>query len=75
MSKIGQTKPADFFFFLFNCWTRMNDSKDFANELFDALARPRGITSASLFKHELQEFWEQITDESSDARLQTFLDM
>lgn len=53
----------------------MNESKDFAGELFDALARRRGITSASITKDELRQFWEQITDQSFDSRLQTFFDM
>ncbi|PON81712.1 Respiratory burst oxidase [Trema orientale] len=53
----------------------MNESSEFANELFDALARRRGITSSSVTKAELREFWEQITDQSFDARLQTFFDM
>ncbi|PON82521.1 Respiratory burst oxidase [Trema orientale] len=53
----------------------MRESKEFADQLFDALARPRGITSASLLKDELREFWEQITDESIDVRLETFFDM
>ncbi|PON71163.1 Respiratory burst oxidase [Parasponia andersonii] len=53
----------------------MRESREFANQLFDALARPRGITSASLLKDELREFWEQITDESFDVRLETFFDM
>ncbi|CAL5194743.1 unnamed protein product [Lathyrus oleraceus] len=53
----------------------MNESKDFAGELFDALSRRRGITSASITKDELREFWEQITDQSFDSRLQTFFDM
>ncbi|PON58394.1 Respiratory burst oxidase [Trema orientale] len=53
----------------------MRESKEFANQLFNALARPRGITSASLLKDELREFWEQITDESFDVRLETFFDM
>ncbi|WKA02787.1 hypothetical protein VitviT2T_020941 [Vitis vinifera] len=53
----------------------MKDSKEFASELFDALARRRGITSNSITRAELREFWEQITDQSFDARLQTFFDM
>ncbi|KAK2365022.1 respiratory burst oxidase protein B [Trifolium repens] len=53
----------------------MNESKDFAGELFDALSRRRGITSASITKDELRQFWEQITDQSFDSRLQTFFDM
>ncbi|XP_010259644.1 PREDICTED: respiratory burst oxidase homolog protein B-like [Nelumbo nucifera] len=53
----------------------MNDSGEFATELFDALARRRGIVSHLITKIELREFWEQITDQSFDARLQTFFDM
>lgn len=53
----------------------MTESKEFAGELFDALARRRGITSSSVTKNELREFWEQITDDSFDSRLQTFFDM
>lgn len=53
----------------------MNESKDFASELFDALARRRGLTSSSITKSELRGFWEQITDQSFDARLETFFDM
>jgi respiratory burst oxidase len=53
----------------------MNESSEFAGELFDALARRRGITSSSITKAELREFWDQITDQSFDARLQTFFDM
>ena len=51
------------------------NSRDFSDELFDALARRRGITSASISKDELREFWDQITDQSFDSRLQTFFDM
>ncbi|KAK7284370.1 hypothetical protein RJT34_19115 [Clitoria ternatea] len=53
----------------------MNESKEFAGELFDALSRRRGITSGSITKDQLREFWEQITDQSFDSRLQTFFDM
>ncbi|KAF2316857.1 hypothetical protein GH714_042198 [Hevea brasiliensis] len=53
----------------------MNESSEFASELFDALARSRGITSASISKAVLREFWEQITDQSFDARLQIFFGM
>lgn len=53
----------------------MNESSEFASELFDALARRRGITSSAVSKPELREFWEQIADQSFDARLQTFFDM
>ncbi|KAI3440446.1 uncharacterized protein J3R85_003516 [Psidium guajava] len=60
---------------LFGQCIGMNESSEFASELFDALARRRGITSATVSKPELREFWEQIADESFDARLQTFFDM
>nr|XP_017234507.1 PREDICTED: respiratory burst oxidase homolog protein B-like isoform X2 [Daucus carota subsp. sativus] len=53
----------------------MTDSIEFMGELYDALARRRGITSSTITKDELHEFWKQITDTSFDARLQTFFDM
>ncbi|VVA12646.1 Hypothetical predicted protein [Prunus dulcis] len=53
----------------------MDESSEFAGELFDALARRRGITAGCVSKDELREFWEQISDISFDARLQTFFDM
>lgn len=51
------------------------ESKEFAGELFRALARRRNIRSDSIDKAQLKEFWEQISDESFDSRLQTFFDM
>ncbi|OMO86717.1 Calcium-binding EF-hand [Corchorus capsularis] len=56
-------------------YTGMNESKEFAGELFEALARRRGITTSAISKADLREFWEQITDQGFDARLQTFFDM
>ncbi|KAF2311612.1 hypothetical protein GH714_025261 [Hevea brasiliensis] len=53
----------------------MKESKEFAGELFDALARKRNIEGDSISMAELQEFWEQISDQSFDSRLQTFFDM
>lgn len=53
----------------------MNESTEFADELYDALARKRFIEATSITKAELHHFWEQITDTSFDARLQTFFDM
>ena len=53
----------------------MNDSKEFAEELFEAWSRRKGITSSATNKAELREFWDQITDQGFDARLQTFFDM
>lgn len=53
----------------------MKDSKEFAGELFDALTRRRHITGEWITKAELREFWEQISEQSFDSRLQTFFDM
>ncbi|XP_050384097.1 respiratory burst oxidase homolog protein B [Argentina anserina] len=53
----------------------MKESSEFACEVFDALARRKGITSCCVTKEELRKFWEQISDHSFDARLQTFFDM
>lgn len=54
--------------------TGMN-SKEFAGELFKALARKHNITGDSITKAQLKLFWDQISDESFDSRLQTFFDM
>ncbi|XP_047269783.1 respiratory burst oxidase homolog protein D isoform X2 [Capsicum annuum] len=51
------------------------DSKEFALELFDALARRRNITSDCISREQLKEFWDQIANQSFDSRLQTFFDM
>ncbi|KDP22507.1 hypothetical protein JCGZ_26338 [Jatropha curcas] len=53
----------------------MKESKEFAGELFNALARKRNIQADSISKDELKDFWEQISDQSFDSRLQTFFDM
>lgn len=53
----------------------MKESKEFAGELFDALARRRNITRDFITCEELKEFWDQIADQSFDCRLQTFFDM
>ncbi|XP_077227251.1 respiratory burst oxidase homolog A [Tasmannia lanceolata] len=60
---------------LFGQCIGMKESKEFAGELFDALARRRNITGNSITKSELKEFWEQISDQSFDSRLRTFFDM
>ncbi|KAF9607549.1 hypothetical protein IFM89_036911 [Coptis chinensis] len=57
------------------CIGMNKESKEFAVELFDALARRRNIKDGAISKAELREFWEQISDQSFDARLQTFFDM
>lgn len=51
------------------------ESKEFALVLFDSLARRRGITGDSIDLAQLKDFWDQITDQSFDSRLQTFFDM
>lgn len=51
------------------------ESSEFAIVLFDALARRKGISTSFVTKSELHEFWEDITDQSFDARLQIFFDM
>ncbi|KAB2053696.1 hypothetical protein ES319_A12G205100v1 [Gossypium barbadense] len=51
------------------------ESKEFALQLFDALARKRKIHGDSIDKAHLKEFWDQISNQSFDARLQTFFDM
>ncbi|KAI5077705.1 hypothetical protein GOP47_0007529 [Adiantum capillus-veneris] len=53
----------------------MKDSRDFAKELFDALARRRGQTLQSISLEELREFWILISDQKFDSRLQIFFDM
>lgn len=53
----------------------MKDSKEFAGELFHALARRHNIEGDSIDKAQLKAFWEQIADQSFDSRLQTFFDM
>ncbi|KAI7730183.1 hypothetical protein M8C21_022736 [Ambrosia artemisiifolia] len=57
------------------CIGMNKDSKEFAGELFDALARRRNITGDMINKAQLKEFWDQISDQSFDTRLQTFFDM
>ncbi|GMJ02665.1 respiratory burst oxidase homologue D [Hibiscus trionum] len=53
----------------------MNQSKEFAGELFQALARRHNVNGDSIHKIQLKRFWDQISDESFDSRLQTFFDM
>lgn len=53
----------------------MKDSRDFAKELFDALARRRGQLLQSVSLNELKEFWFLISDQKFDSRLQIFFDM
>ncbi|CAL9067583.1 respiratory burst oxidase homolog protein B-like [Musa acuminata AAA Group] len=60
---------------LFGQCIGMKESSEFAGELFDALKRRRSITGDKITKAELREFWDQISDQSFDSRLQTFFDM
>lgn len=60
---------------LFSQCIGMKESNEFGGELFDALVRRRGIIAASITKNELRDFWDQITDQSFDSRIQTFFDM
>jgi hypothetical protein len=53
----------------------MEGSDEFALQVFDSLARKRGIVKEVLTKDELKDFWEQLSDQGFDNRLQTFFDM
>ncbi|CAK9184830.1 unnamed protein product [Ilex paraguariensis] len=54
----------------------MGDSKEFAVELFDALARRRRINAANgITQEELRQFWEDMSNKDIDTRLQIFFDM
>ncbi|KAK6914535.1 EF-hand domain [Dillenia turbinata] len=49
------------------------DSKEFGEELFQALAKKRGINGDTIDKEQLKQFWQDIWDEES--RLQIFFNM
>uniref|UniRef100_A0A0D9WHG9 FAD-binding FR-type domain-containing protein n=1 Tax=Leersia perrieri TaxID=77586 RepID=A0A0D9WHG9_9ORYZ len=54
----------------------MADSKEFASEVFVALARRRSINpDDGITKEQLKEFWEEMTDQNFDSRLRIFFDM
>jgi respiratory burst oxidase len=53
----------------------MTGSDEFTGQVFDALARRRGISAQVLSKDQVREFWQQLMDRGFDARLQTFFDM
>ncbi|KAK4764169.1 hypothetical protein SAY87_013607 [Trapa incisa] len=57
------------------CIGMNKESKEFANELFRALARKWNISGDSIDKDQLRKFWDHISDESFDSRLRTFFDM
>ncbi|KAF3437655.1 hypothetical protein FNV43_RR20411 [Rhamnella rubrinervis] len=50
-------------------------NKEFASQLFGALARRHNISGDSISKTQLRDFWEQLSDENFDSRLQTFFDI
>ncbi|KAG8045422.1 hypothetical protein GUJ93_ZPchr0008g11954 [Zizania palustris] len=53
----------------------MEGSDEFAMQVFDSLARKRGIAKEVLTKEELKDFFEQLSDQGFDNRLRTFFDM
>ncbi|XP_057860986.1 respiratory burst oxidase homolog protein A isoform X2 [Cryptomeria japonica] len=54
----------------------MQDSKQFALELFDALSRRRAPEQLqSISKHVLHDYWCRITDGSFQSRMQIFFDL
>ncbi|KAF6150563.1 hypothetical protein GIB67_030364 [Kingdonia uniflora] len=54
----------------------MADSKEFASELFDTLARRKNLNVVKgITKDELREFWEAMSNKGLDSRLQIFFDM
>ncbi|KAJ6695134.1 RESPIRATORY BURST OXIDASE-like protein D [Salix koriyanagi] len=57
------------------CIGMNKDSKEFAGELFRALARRHRINSDLINKAQLRQFWDEVSDESFDSRLRTFFDM
>ncbi|KAM7269087.1 hypothetical protein ACFE04_024584 [Oxalis oulophora] len=57
------------------CIGMNKESKEFAGELFNALARRHNVTGDTINFQQLKDFWDQISDESFDSRLQIFFDM
>ncbi|KAL4189479.1 hypothetical protein AMTRI_Chr08g165590 [Amborella trichopoda] len=54
----------------------MGDSKEFALQLLDAMARSRGLdVENGLSKEQLKELWGEMADQNFDSRLQIFFDM
>jgi hypothetical protein len=54
------------------------ESKDFAGELYDALGRRRKMimsTANGIALEELRIYWEDMTNQDIDSRLQIFFDM
>ncbi|KAI8523922.1 hypothetical protein RHMOL_Rhmol13G0109100 [Rhododendron molle] len=60
----------------FGACVGMGDSKEFAGEVFDALARRKRIdVTNGINLQELREFWEDMSSQCLDARLGIFFDM
>ncbi|KAK2651473.1 hypothetical protein Ddye_011329 [Dipteronia dyeriana] len=57
------------------CIGMKGDSKEFAGELFRAVAQKHKINGESINKTQLEDFWHQISDESFGSRLKTFFDI
>ncbi|KAJ9548144.1 hypothetical protein OSB04_020687 [Centaurea solstitialis] len=54
----------------------MGEGNEFSGELFDALARRKGIdTSEGITKEQVKEFWQELTKEDLSTRVQIFFDM
>ncbi|CAA0823154.1 Putative respiratory burst oxidase homolog protein H [Striga hermonthica] len=54
----------------------LGDSKEFAEELYDALARRRNVsTENGITVNDVREFWEDMTNQDLDTRLHIFFDM
>jgi len=53
----------------------MVDSKEFAVGIFDALARRKRQRITAINKEQLYDFWQMLSDQSFDARLQIFFSM
>jgi len=52
------------------------DSKDFAGELYEALARRRNICPENgITLNQARVFWEDMTNKDLESRLQVFFDM
>jgi len=52
------------------------ESKDFAGELYEALARRRKVcTQNGITLAEARMFWEDMTNKDLESRLQVFFDM
>lgn len=54
----------------------MADSKEFAAQLFDALARRQKVESTDgIMIDELKGFWSKMSDQKFESRLQIFFDL